>query len=183
MIKAIFLDKDGTLVDNSQYPEKIPSDELLESSVLDGLIHLQNKGFKLIIISNQPWIAKKRASLEQIENIFKSLINKLSEKQIIIHDYFYCPHQTSDNCNCKKPSPNLILKAAKKHNIDLSQSFIIGDSFKDILTGKNAKIKTILVTEFSENLLKNFTEQEIKLQNNLNPDFKIKNINETTKII
>lgn len=144
--KAVFLDKDGTLVDSSGYPEIIPSDDLIEERVVEGLIKLKNQGFKLIIVSNQSWISKGRLNEEQTNHIFESLICKLKVFGIEIDDYFYCPHKREDNCDCKKPSTGMVLKAIEKHNIDLSYSYMIGDSDDDILMAKKLNLKSVLVT-------------------------------------
>jgi len=142
--KAFFLDKDGVLVDNSSYP-KIPGDHILENDILLGLKYIQEKGYKLIIISNQPWISKGLMSSEKVDKIFKSIIKKLEEKGIFIDDYSYCPHQTSDKCDCKKPKIKLGLEMASKHNINLKDSFVVGDMDSDINFGKNLGVKTVLV--------------------------------------
>ncbi|MBM3234122.1 HAD-IIIA family hydrolase [Candidatus Pacearchaeota archaeon] len=167
--KAVFLDKDGVLVDNSAYPQ-IPEDNLL--NVFNGLKYLQEKGYKLIIISNQPWISKKLRSIEQTEKIFKSIMNKLGEKGIFIDDYTYCPHQTSDKCGCKKPKIKLGLEMASKHRINLKHSFVIGDMEADINFGKNLGAKTILVKTGRG---KDFLDIEA--------DYIIENLNEINKII
>jgi len=172
MIKVFFIDKDGTLVDNSGYPDKIPRDELLRKEVVEGLRYMGEKGYKIIIISNQPWIAKNIIKLEEVEEIFKSLIKKLKERGIEIDDYFYCPHQSSDKCECKKPKPKMIFDAENKHKIDLNNSFIVGDMDIDIEFGKRAGIKTILVKTGRG---KDFLDS--------NPDYVIENINEIFKII
>jgi D,D-heptose 1,7-bisphosphate phosphatase len=172
MEKAIFLDKDGTLVDNWGYPEIIPTDDILEGHILQGLKHAQEKGYKMIIISNQPWIAKGKMTKKEVENVFKNLISKLEKKGIKIDDYFYCPHQSLDNCECKKPKPSMIFQAAKKHNINLSQSFMVGDSDFDIAAGKNARVKTALVLTGNG---KNFLNTE--------PDYILQNINELKNIL
>jgi histidinol-phosphate phosphatase family protein len=144
--KAIFLDKDGTLVENSGYPEIIPSDDLMETRVIQGLRKLQGQGYKLIIVSNQSWISKKRLTKDEVEEIFSRLIKKLEYLNIIIDDYFYCPHKREEKCCCKKPNPGMILEAIEKHNIDLSKSFMIGDSEDDILAAKKINLKSVLVT-------------------------------------
>ena len=173
MNKAFFIDKDGTLIDNSKYPEVVPTDELMEDDVLEGLKHIQSRGYKLIIISNQPCIAKRLKTKEEVEDIFKRIVSRLKEKGIYIDDYFYCPHQSSDNCDCKKPSPTLILQAAKKHNIDLSKSFIMGDMDADIIAGKNAGLKSILV----------LTGRGKDYKEGVEADYTIKNTNEVKNII
>jgi D-glycero-D-manno-heptose 1,7-bisphosphate phosphatase len=143
-VKAIFLDKDGTLVSIEGYPDTIPTDTLM-AEVVDGLRYLQERGYKLIIISNQPWISKGRLSVDETEGIFLRLIAKLNSFGVKIDDYFYCPHQTTDGCGCKKPNPKMILDAAKKHNVVLMKSFMVGDMDADIIAAKNAGIRSILV--------------------------------------
>lgn len=173
MNKAFFIDKDGTIVDNSKYPKIIPSDEILEDKVIEGLRYLEEKDYKLIIISNQPWISKGKMSKDEVEDIFKSLVKKLKDKGIKIEDYFYCPHKNEDECLCRKPKPGMILKAAEKHNIDLEKSFMIGDTDKDIIAGKEAGIKTILVE----------TGHDKKFKSIVSPTYILKNLNEIARIL
>ena len=173
MHKAIFLDKDGTLVSNHGYPQKIPTSQLLTEQVIAGLQHLQKQGYTLIIISNQPWIAKGIYSRTQVETIFDRLLAQLWFYGITIHDYFYCPHQSADNCSCKKPLPELIFKAARKHSIDLSQSYFFGDLVADVIAGKRAGVKTILVE----------TGCGLQYSSEIKPDFVIKNINAIIEVI
>ena len=178
MNKAIFIDKDGTLVEYIPYEEKPKAEDILrnilmEDEVVEGLKYLQRKGFKLIIVSNQPWIAKGHVTTEEIENLFKELVLKLINKGVNISDYFFCPHQTSDNCECKKPKPKMIFDAAKKHNVDLSKSFMIGDMDLDIKTGEKAGIKTFLV----------LTGRGESFKDIVYPTYILKNINEINKIL
>lgn len=143
--KAIFLDKDGTLVDNSLYPVVIPSDKILKNEIVDGLLYLQKKGYVFIIISNQSWIAKGRMTMSEVEAVFRSVCLQLEAYGIFITAYYYCPHQRSDNCQCKKPKTYLVEKAALEHDLDLSQSFMIGDMDDDIVMGKAMGLKTVQV--------------------------------------
>lgn len=167
---AVFIDKDGTLVDNSKYP-KIPTDDLLDN-LIDGLKYIKERGYKLIIISNQPWIAKGEATFEEVDSVFKALVLKLRQEGVEIDDYFFCPHQSSDECQCKKPKHKLIFDAAVKHQISIQNSFMIGDMDADIGLGKNAGLKTILVkTGRGSDFL------------NAGADFVIENINQVREII
>lgn len=176
MNKAFFIDKDGTLVDNSKCPrtiptnkklglDVIPSDKLLENDVLEGLKYIQEKGYKLFIVSNQSWIAKGHLNTYEVENVFKSLVEKLRLQDIFIEEYLYCPHQSSDNCDCKKPKPKMILDAAKKHEINLKESYFVGDMDLDILTGQNAGTKTILVLTGRGNDFKDIVKSTYILKN------------------
>ena len=150
MEKAVFIDKDGTLVSYVPYSdpptrEEVLDDKIMYSKVIEGLKHLRSKGFKLIVISNQPWISRKIVTEDEITIKFDELIEGFKKEGIVIDDYYFCPHQGSDGCDCRKPKAGLIKKAAVDHGIDLSASYFIGDSSKDILAGKNAKLSTIFV--------------------------------------
>ncbi|MBI2668550.1 HAD-IIIA family hydrolase [Candidatus Woesearchaeota archaeon] len=172
MQKAIFLDKDGTLVDNSGYPLAIPTDQLL-ANLAPGLLYLQKKDFKLIIISNQSWIAKGKLTEQQVHGFFSHIIQQLHHQGITITDYYFCPHQRLDNCECRKPKITLLQKAAGKHQLDLSASYFIGDMEDDILCGKNAGTKTILVQ----------TGEGKKYCSSIQPDFIIPHLNEIQTVI
>jgi len=177
-MKAAFIDKDGTLVEYRRYGENpsardILDDVLMENEILNGLIHLQNKGFKFIIVSNQPFVSRGNVTEKQMDGLFLDLILKLRVRGIEIFDCFYCPHQESDYCECRKPKAGMILDAAKKHDIDLTESFMIGDTDKDVLAGKSAGIKTVLV----------LTGEGEKFRNIVQPTHIVKNINEIINII
>ena len=173
MNKAIFLDKDGTIVDDAGSPYQIPSDKLLLNDVEDGLRYLHQQGYLLFLISNQGWIAQKRLTIQQVEGYFQNIVSQLRAKSIPITAYYFCPHVTKDNCECRKPKPFFVLQAAKKYNIDLSNSYFIGDTDKDIETGKNAGTKTILVK----------TGQGKSCIDKVDANFIIENVNAVKKII
>ena len=167
MTKAIFLDKDGTIVDNRMCPPIIPTYDLLES-VVEGLLYLQRLGFRLIIISNQSWVGKGMMSVDAVESVFQKLLMLLLEQGITISGYYYCVHVSSDNCECRKPKPGLIFQAAAAHGIDLSCSYFIGDMEKDVLAGKSAGLKTVLVGDKSIGVT---------------PDFIIRDLNQISEVI
>ena len=173
MNKAIFLDKDGVLVDNTGYPQVIPSDKLLHTNILSGLSFLNKRNYLLIIISNQSWIEKKQLTTEQAHYFFNSIINQLKKFEVEITDYYFCPHSAKSNCDCRKPGQRLIQEAVTKHNIDVSQSYFVGDMFTDVLAGKIAGLKTVLVRtgcgkEYSGNIL---------------PDYVIEDLNKINEVI
>lgn len=168
-----FLDKDGTIVDSSMHPPIIPSDKILEDEVIEGLRYLQKEGYKLIIVSNQPWISRGEKSKKEIEGVFRSVVKKLAGFGVKIDDYFYCPHTDEDGCKCRKPKTGMINEAVKKHDINLKKSFMVGDSENDILLGKNAGIKSILV--LSGDTRENYER--------FHADIVVKNINELRTII
>lgn len=145
MNKAIFLDKDGVLVDSSGFPYRIPTDKLMFERIVEGLKWAMGKGYLLVIISNQGWIAQGRISYDEIDRGFQSVVSQLAESGVEIADYYFCPHRTKDGCECRKPKPGMILEAAGKWNVDLTESIMVGDSGTDILAGKAAGCRTVLV--------------------------------------
>ncbi len=144
-MKAIYLDRDGVLNQSivrqgQPFPPQTVNEVAILEGVREGLIKLKKLGFLLIVITNQPDIAREKTTIEEVEKINNSLKEKLP-----IDDILFCPHDDKDNCDCRKPKPGLIFSAQKKWNIDLTNSFLVGDRWKDIEAGINAGIKTILI--------------------------------------
>ena len=144
-IKAVFLDRDGVLnkpiiKDRKPYPPATLAELEIIEGVQEGLKILKEAGFLLIVVTNQPDVARGTASADMVKEMNRFLQNKL-----VIDDVYCCFHDTSDDCDCRKPKPGMIIQATEKWNIDLSKSFIIGDRWRDIETGKNAGIITVLI--------------------------------------
>lgn len=151
MSRCIFLDRDGTINKEVNYLHKIEEFEILPS-VIEGLQALQDKGFLLIIVSNQSGIARGYFTEEDLNVLNRNILSILREKGIIINDVLCCPHledgivpEYTKVCNCRKPKPGLLYRAQQKYNINLASSYMIGDKLSDIETGKNAGCSTILV--------------------------------------
>jgi D,D-heptose 1,7-bisphosphate phosphatase len=156
MNKAIFIDKDGTLIDNVPFninPEFIS----LAKYVVEGLHLLSSANYLFIVISNQSGVALgffKEADLQNVNNKIDEL---LAPENISIAAYYYCPHHPSAkipeyaiDCACRKPSPGMLVQAAKDFDIDLSQSWMIGDILNDVEAGNIAGCHTILVNNGNE---------------------------------
>ncbi len=165
MTPAVFFDRDGTLNFDPGYlgdPEKVK----LYDYVPEGIKALQLKGFKIIVISNQSGIARGLITKKNVESV-NSRINEIiqNESSANIDAFYYCEHHpdfsTKDECNCRKPSPELIYKAAVEHKINLQKSYFVGDKFSDAECGNNANLKTVLIKHSIEN-------DEIKLWLNKN---------------
>lgn len=169
----VFLDKDGTIVDNYGYPKVIPSDNLMLSKIIDGLHHIQSKGYGIIILSNQPWISKDKISREEVEKVFERITKKLSYFGIKIEKYYFCPHKTGDNCTCKKPERGMVDKALNDFAIDLEKSFFIGDMESDMILGKRIGAKTIQIRN------KNLFEEQRRFWS----DYVVDELNEVKNII
>jgi D-glycero-D-manno-heptose 1,7-bisphosphate phosphatase len=144
-IKAVFLDRDGVLnkavvKDGKPYPpvdlghmEIIPGVELAAKQ-------LRDRGFELIVITNQPDVARGTTSRNTVETINQFLQHRLS-----IAEFRTCYHDSMDGCSCRKPLPGAILEAARSREIDLSQSFMVGDRWRDIQAGVAAGVKTVFI--------------------------------------
>lgn len=138
-MKAAFLDRDGTIV--KDYPDSewasIKTIEFLEGSI-EALKYIQNKGFEIIIITNQYLIGEKIIKLEDYQSFNNLFLKTLKRNGVDILDVFYCPHARSENCKCIKPNPGLINQALHKYpDIDLKESFYVGDSLCDMQLAKS----------------------------------------------
>ncbi len=146
--KAIFLDRDGTIIEDSGYVYRIEELKFIQY-VTEGLKKLQDTNYKLIIITNQSGIARGLYS-EKDYFLFRDEINKkLKEQGILITSEYFCPHHKEGigkyriDCNCRKPKTGMLEQAAKDFNLNLKDCWMIGDKSKDILAGMNAGCRTI----------------------------------------
>lgn len=155
--KAIFLDKDGTLIPDIPYninPDKIR----LEEGVVEGLKLLVNQGFDLYVVSNQSGIAKGYFSEDEVFTMRETLQHLLiANKLPALKGFYFCPHHPDGivgrfayNCNCRKPKPGLLQTAASNHDISLKHSWMIGDILHDIEAGNRAGCKSILINNGNE---------------------------------
>jgi D-glycero-D-manno-heptose 1,7-bisphosphate phosphatase len=143
--RCVFLDRDGVInksivKDGRPYPPASVHDTRLTEGIAEALSILKARGFLLVVVTNQPDVARGTASQDEVERIHDYLRSELPLDAIRS-----CFHDDSDNCTCRKPRPGLILAAAAEMNIDLSMSFLVGDRWRDIDAGKNAGCKTIFV--------------------------------------
>lgn len=131
-MKIAFIDRDGTIV--KDYPDEEwrgrIHPKILDGSI-NGLQYLQKQGYRIIIITNQYIIGEGYITIKDYEHFTQELLNELKSNDIHIPDIFYCPHARKQNCSCCKPSPGLILQAARKYPIDWKRSILIGDSVAD----------------------------------------------------
>lgn len=136
MNHAVFLDRDDTIIVDKGYLSN-PDDIELLPGVVDGLRKLQTNGYNLIQISNQSGIGRGYFTIEDYVAVTKRLKELLKINGIILTGYYYCPHAPWENCKCRKPKPYLALKAAADLDIDLGNSYMVGDKPSDIEFGKN----------------------------------------------
>lgn len=142
--KAIILDRDGVLIHDIGYVHKVEDFRFIPKAV-DALKLLSQKGFKLIIITNQSGIGRGYYTKEDFLKFNNHLINELSKNKIKIEKTYYCPHHPDESCNCRKPSTRHAEEAKKEFDIDLKRSYVIGDHPSDIEMGKKAGCKAAYV--------------------------------------
>ncbi len=153
--RAIVLDRDGTINEYVGFLRDIDDFRLLPG-VAEAIAKINASSYLTIVATNQPVIARGEVTLERLEEIHMKMETELGKNGAYLDDIFFCPHhphkgyegevaELKIDCDCRKPKIGMLIKAAEKYNIDLSQSWYIGDTTMDIQTGKNAGMKTILV--------------------------------------
>jgi D-glycero-D-manno-heptose 1,7-bisphosphate phosphatase len=148
---AVFLDRDGTLCEEVGYVNHLSRSRLLPNSI--EAIRLVNRaGLLAVVTTNQSGVARGYFSQELVEAVHAKLLATLSEGGVRLDAVYYCPHHPSEGtppwrseCECRKPKPGMILRAAREHDIDLSGSYVVGDSVVDIEAGASAGVPGILV--------------------------------------
>jgi D-glycero-D-manno-heptose 1,7-bisphosphate phosphatase len=143
--RAVFLDRDGVINqsvmrDGVPCPPATVSETVLADSAAESLARLKDRGFYLLVVTNQPDVRRGTTAKEDVERIHDWLA-----AQLPLDDFFVCYHDDADDCACRKPRPGLVLEAAAKHAIDLSRSFCIGDRWRDVDAGAAAGCRTILI--------------------------------------
>lgn len=141
MVKACFLDRDGTLNKDTMYPHKLGDFELLPG-VIEGLRKLKDD-FIFVIITNQSGIGRGIHTEEDMHNFNDMLVKELNNNNIEIKKIYHCPHTPDDLCECRKPSDKYIMDAKKEFNIDLKSSWAVGDHPHDVEMGIKAGCKTV----------------------------------------
>ncbi len=151
MNKAVFLDRDGTLNYDKGHTHRIDDFRLIEG-VLESLKILNDSGFKLIIVTNQPGVGRGLFSFENYLKFKNYMHEKLKENGITISAEYFCPHHPEHGignykiiCDCRKPGIRMFLNAKKDFDLNLKECWMIGDKISDIKAGKNAGCKTIHV--------------------------------------
>lgn len=149
--RAIFLDRDGTLIHNRHYgcdPDQI---EIVDG-VLEALRLFQRDGYQLIVVTNQSGIARGFFTEERLHAMHRRLAELFASSGVSIDGFYYCPHHVegtvaaySHECDCRKPKPGMILRACREHAIDPQKSWMIGDILDDVEAGKTAGCRSVLI--------------------------------------
>jgi len=176
--KAVFLDRDGTINKYVGFLRNIDEFELMDG-VTDAIKMINASGYLAVVVTNQPVIARGEVSFEELEEIHNKMETLLGKEGAYLDAIYYCPHhphkgyegerpELKFDCDCRKPKPGMLLNAAQDFNIDLSQSWMIGDGENDIKAGQNAGCQTALIGSESYGQtvtvlsLKDFVERHLK---------------------
>jgi D-glycero-D-manno-heptose 1,7-bisphosphate phosphatase len=146
MFPAIFLDRDGVLIENRADYVREWSHVTLLPNAIDALTGFHRKGFRIVIVTNQSAVGRGLMTFPDAQKINERLVNLIEENGGWVDGVFMCPHKPEDNCICRKPQPGLLLQAARELSIDLRTSWMVGDAWTDIRAGQTAGVEgTIMV--------------------------------------
>ena len=190
--KAIFFDRDGVInelyfnddIEQIDSPLKV-EDFKYKQGAVDALLAAQKMGYYIFIVTNQPAAAKGKVSLSGLYDLSTWMVQDLKSKGVMIEAINICPHHPEGSrrskaqflikkCNCRKPEPGLITDLLQVYNIDVSRSYMVGDSYTDMIAGEKAGLRTVFVGEWKCDLCQ-------RMQGHM-PDYMIKNISELEKV-
>jgi len=182
--KAIFLDRDGCLIAEKNYLSKVEDLDIYDFS-FDAIKSMKKKNYLVFVLTNQSGVARGYFSEEDVKNINKEIQIRFKERGVSIDGFYYCPHYKDGkvkkyavDCDCRKPKIGLIKQALKDFpQIDLSQSYMVGDKFSDVQMAHNAGCKGVLVKTGHG------TEELEKEHNEITPDYVCNNLLEFVKFI
>lgn len=169
--KAVFLDRDGTLNRCVGFLRHEDELELLPGAA-EAVRRINESGYLAILVTNQPVIARGEVTADQLEQIHNKLQTLLGQEGAFLDAIYYCPHHPHKGyageipelkiaCDCRKPKPGMLLQAAERFNIDLQQSWMLGDMQSDILAGNAAGCRTVLISETEEDFGQNLTVPDV----------------------
>ncbi|MGD9898292.1 MAG: D-glycero-alpha-D-manno-heptose-1,7-bisphosphate 7-phosphatase [Calditrichaceae bacterium] len=151
MNRAVFLDRDGTINEEMGYINHVKRFRLFEF-VPDAIKIFNSLEYKVIVVTNQSGLGRGYFDEQLLDDVHKTLIRTVSENGGVIDRIYYCPHHPTEaiekyrmDCNCRKPKTGMIDRAREDFNIDIKNSFMIGDRFKDVEFGKKVGLRTIMV--------------------------------------
>lgn len=145
MNKAIFLDRDGVInKEKKNYVKTIDDLEIFEN-IPYCIQQLKKNNFIVIVITNQSAINRGLTDIQKLNEIHEAIQNHLEKFNTKIDAFYFCPHRPDENCLCRKPKPELIIKASNDYDIDLQSSWMIGDNDSDVLAGQNAGCRSIKI--------------------------------------
>lgn len=186
--KTVFLDRDGTLINNKVEYISDPSQVHLLPKVAKGIRKLNVNKIVLIVVTNQPVIARGLATIKDVKLINNALIKTLNKKQAYINAIYFCPHHPERHhpdiprsamkyridCDCRKPKLAMLKKAVKDFNINLEKTFIVGDRDSDVIAGKRLGVATIFIQKDYKNSVNSYS---------IKPDYVVSDFSQGVDII
>jgi D-glycero-D-manno-heptose 1,7-bisphosphate phosphatase len=148
---AVFLDRDGTIVEARHYPSR-PEELVLCDGVGDALREVRRAGFKAVLVTNQSGIARGLFDEDALARMHEYLRSALARYDADLDAVYFCPHAPEGACDCRKPSPGMLLSAGRALDLDLARSWMVGDILDDIEAGRRAGCRTVLVDRGTESL-------------------------------
>lgn len=171
-MKVVLFDRDGTLIVDPPDLRVNTIDEIeLFPDTLNSLKVLAENGYSIVMITNQAGIAEGIIDVQHFEMLNNEVIKQLEASDIKILKTYMCPHGPDDGCDCRKPSPKLVLEALSEFNLNPNETFFVGDRISDVEAGKSAECKTILVKTANEP------------QPKTNADFEADNLESVVKLV
>jgi len=188
--RAVLIDRDGVLNQLVYYKDghvgsPFSAKQLVVySRAAESIKKIHKMGYKAIVISNQPGVAKKQFSYAELQRMNNRIKRALAKGGAVLDGEYYCLHHPQAlirkyrvDCDCRKPKPGLILRAAREHDLDLNKSFFVGDALTDVQAGKAAGCKTVLIGQMTDML------NRMMEKNNSVPDFMISSLIEILDIL
>jgi len=172
MKRAIFIDRDGTIIKDKGYITDVSFVELIPGSA-QAINGFHSLGFIVVLVTNQSAVGRGYITENELVEIHKRTKQLLSQEGSFLDAIYVCPHHPDEECSCRKPKPGLVRKACKDFNIDITKSYIIGDQKADIELGEKEGISSILV-------LTGYGKDTVK---ETSPDYVVNNIFEAEKLI
>jgi histidinol-phosphate phosphatase family protein len=172
MNSAIFLDRDGVIIENKADYVRSWDDVVFYPNALEGLACLHQTEYKIVLITNQSAVGRGLISLKDLNDINQQLVKTIEREGGYVDAVYYCPHLPEENCSCRKPKPGLIIRAAEEMNIDLNYSFLIGDAVSDLQAGLAAGVSELILVRTGrgrdqEKLLSQVASNKIMVFDNL----------------
>ncbi len=187
--KAVFLDRDGVINRYMGFLRDISDFELIDG-VAKAIRIINDSGYLCIVVTNQPVIARGEVTRDELDEIHAKMETMLGKEGAYIDGLYVCPHHPDKgfkgeipelkvDCDCRKPKPGMLLKAAEEYNIDLSQSWMIGDSWRDVAAGEAAGVKTVLLDGDGSEGIKSYKNRD----DGCVPTMRAGNLLEATKLV
>ena len=149
--KAIFLDRDGVINKEKNYLYKKEDFEFIDG-VFDACKYFQKLGYQLIVVTNQSGIARGYYQEEDFQKLTQWMLGQFTNQGLRILDVFFCPHGPESTCSCRKPKPGMLLEARGKYNIDMKNSWMIGDKEADVQAANAAGIENTILVKTGHNI-------------------------------